>query len=142
MCVFPRTHPFQALVSLHNRCPAKGTNVPTVRKRAMVTSDTRNLVPWLEESSSHSLCVCLCMSLCLSLSLCLTKEVSAYFTQATELTNDDAETAVKVFNSAVKLAYREFGKHMQVENSEELPDPIFCNDNILVETKLFFIKSG
>ena len=38
-------------------------------------------------------------------------------------------------------AYREFGKHMQVENSEELvADPIFCNDNILVETKLFFLK--
>ena len=36
-------------------------------------------------------------------------------------------------------AYREFGKHMQVENSEELvADPIFCNDNILVGNKTFF----
>ena len=33
-----------------------------------------------------------------------TKEVSALFTQATELTNDDVEAAVKVFNSDVKLA--------------------------------------
>ena len=33
-----------------------------------------------------------------------TKEVSALFTQATELINDDVEAAVKVFNSAVKLA--------------------------------------
>ena len=51
-----------------------------------------------------SVCLSVYVSLSLSLSLCLTKEVSAYFTQATELTNDDAETAVKVFNSAVKLA--------------------------------------
>ena len=33
-----------------------------------------------------------------------TKEVSALFIQATELINEDAEAAVKVFNSAVKLA--------------------------------------
>ena len=33
-----------------------------------------------------------------------TEEVSALFTQATELINDDFEAAVKVFNSAVKLA--------------------------------------
>ena len=33
-----------------------------------------------------------------------TKEVSALFTQATELINDDVEAAVKVFNSAVRLA--------------------------------------
>ena len=33
-----------------------------------------------------------------------TEEVSALFTQATELINDDVEAAVKVFNSAVKLA--------------------------------------
>ena len=33
-----------------------------------------------------------------------TKEVSALFTQVTELINDDVEAAVKVFNSAVKLA--------------------------------------
>ena len=33
-----------------------------------------------------------------------TKEVSALFTQATELINDDVEAAVKVFNSAFKLA--------------------------------------
>ena len=30
-------------------------------------------------------------------------------------------------------AYREFGKQIHVENSEELvTDPFFCNDNILV----------
>ena len=34
----------------------------------------------------------------------INKEVSALFTQATELINDDVEAAVKVFNSAVKLA--------------------------------------
>ena len=46
-------------------------------------------------------------------------------------------------------AYREFGKRIQVENSEELvADPIFCNDNILVGNKpgffvvVFYIKSG
>ena len=33
-----------------------------------------------------------------------TEEVSARFTQATELINYDVEAAVKVFNSAVKLA--------------------------------------
>ena len=33
-----------------------------------------------------------------------TKEVSALFTQATELINDDVEASVKLFNSAVKLA--------------------------------------
>ena len=33
-----------------------------------------------------------------------TKEVSALFTQATELINDDVEAAVKVFNSAFRLA--------------------------------------
>ena len=33
-----------------------------------------------------------------------TKEVSALFTQATELINDDVEAAVKMFNCAVKLA--------------------------------------
>ena len=33
-----------------------------------------------------------------------TKEVSALFTQDTERINDDVEAAVKVFNSAVKLA--------------------------------------
>ena len=33
-----------------------------------------------------------------------TKEVSALFTQATELINDDAEAAVKVFNCAARLA--------------------------------------
>ena len=32
-----------------------------------------------------------------------TKEVSALFTQATKLINDDVEAAVKVFNSAVRL---------------------------------------
>ena len=32
------------------------------------------------------------------------KEVSALFTQATERINDDVEAAVKVFNSAVRLA--------------------------------------
>ena len=36
-------------------------------------------------------------------------------------------------------AYREFGKRIQVENSEELvADPIFCNDNILVGNKPVF----
>ena len=33
-----------------------------------------------------------------------TEEVSALFTQASELINDDVEAAVKVFNAAVKLA--------------------------------------
>ena len=38
-------------------------------------------------------------------------------------------------------AYREFGKRIQVENSEELvADPIFCNDNILVGNKTVFYK--
>ena len=37
-------------------------------------------------------------------------------------------------------AYRDFGKHMQVEYSEELvADPIFCNDNILVGNKTVFL---
>ena len=37
-------------------------------------------------------------------------------------------------------AYRDFGKRIQVENSEELvADPIFCNDNILVGNKTVFL---
>ena len=36
--------------------------------------------------------------------------------------------------------YREFGKRIQVENSEELvADPIFGNDNILVGNKPGFL---
>ena len=38
-------------------------------------------------------------------------------------------------------AYREFGKRIQVENSEELvADPIFCNNNILVGNKTGFFN--
>ena len=52
------------------------------------------------------------------------------------------ENNFNMFWIHVFKAYREFGKHMQVENSEELvADPIFCNDNILVGKKqLFFYK--
>ena len=44
------------------------------------------------------------------------------------------------------MAYKEFGKQIHVENSEELVvEPDFCNQNILVaklETEYFFIKTG
>ena len=49
------------------------------------------------------------------------------------------ENNFNMFWIHVFKAYREFGKHMQVENSEELvADPIFCNDNILVGNKTVF----
>ena len=50
------------------------------------------------------------------------------------------ENNFNMFWIHVFKAYREFGKHMQVENSEELvADPIFCNDNILVGNKTVFL---
>ena len=37
------------------------------------------------------------------------------------------------------MAYKEFGKQIHVENSEELvAEPIFCNQNILVGNRFFF----
>ena len=42
------------------------------------------------------------------------------------------------------MAYKEFGKQIHVENSEELvAEPVFCNQNILVGNRIFFkIKTG
>ena len=42
------------------------------------------------------------------------------------------------------MAYKEFGKQIRVENSEELvAEPIFCNQNILVGNGIIlFIKTG
>ena len=42
------------------------------------------------------------------------------------------------------MAYKEFGKQIHVENSEELiAEPIFCNQNILVGNRIMFlIKTG
>ena len=42
------------------------------------------------------------------------------------------------------MAYKEFGKQIHVENSEELvAEPIFCNQHILVGNRIiFFIKTG
>ena len=37
------------------------------------------------------------------------------------------------------MAYKEFGKQIHVENSEELvAEPVFCNQNILVGNRSFF----
>ena len=39
------------------------------------------------------------------------------------------------------MAYKEFGKQIHVENSEELvAEPIFCNQNILFGNRFFFLK--
>ena len=38
------------------------------------------------------------------------------------------------------MAYKEFGKQIYVENSEELvAEPIFCNQNILVGNRIIFL---
>ena len=40
------------------------------------------------------------------------------------------------------MAYKEFGKQIHVENSEELVvEPDFCNQNILVGNRIFFYKN-
>ena len=40
------------------------------------------------------------------------------------------------------MAYKEFGKQIHVENSEELvAEPIFCNQNILVGNRIIFYKN-
>ena len=54
------------------------------------------------------------------------------------------EHEVNKFWSHVFMAYKEFGKQIHVENSEELvAEPIFCNQNILVGNRIiFFIKTG
>ena len=54
------------------------------------------------------------------------------------------EHTVNKFWSHVFMAYKEFGKQIYVENSEELvAEPIFCNQNILVGNRIiFFIKTG
>ena len=49
------------------------------------------------------------------------------------------EHEVNKFWSHVFMAYKEFGKQIHVENSEELvAEPIFCNQNILVGNRIFF----
>ena len=47
------------------------------------------------------------------------------------------------FWAHVFQAYREFGRKIHVEKSEELAaEPLFCNDNIQVEnTNIFFTKT-
>ena len=50
------------------------------------------------------------------------------------------EHEVNKFRSHVFMAYKEFGKQIHVENSEELvAEPIFCNQNILVGNRIFFL---
>ena len=39
------------------------------------------------------------------------------------------------------MAYKEFGKQIHVENSEELvAEPVFCNQNIVVGNRIIFYK--
>ena len=41
------------------------------------------------------------------------------------------------------MAYKEFGKQIHVENSEELiAEPIFCNQNILVGNRINFFNKN
>ena len=50
------------------------------------------------------------------------------------------ELEVSKFWSQVFMAYKEFGKQIHVENSEELvAEPIFCNQNILVGNRIIFL---
>ena len=52
------------------------------------------------------------------------------------------EHKVNKFWSCVFMAYKEFGKQIHVENSEELvAEPIFCNQNILVGNRIIFYKN-
>ena len=52
------------------------------------------------------------------------------------------EHKVNKFWSHVFMAYKEFGKQIHVENSEELvAEPIFCNQNILVGNRIIFYKN-
>ena len=52
------------------------------------------------------------------------------------------EHEVNKFRSHVFMAYKEFGKQIHVENSEELvAEPIFCNQNILVGNRIIFYKN-
>ena len=40
------------------------------------------------------------------------------------------------------MAYKEVGKQIHVEISEELvAEPVFCNQNILVENRIMFYKN-
>ena len=52
------------------------------------------------------------------------------------------EHEVNKFWSHVFMAYKEFGKQIHVENSEELvAEPVFCNQNILVGNRIIFSKN-
>ena len=52
------------------------------------------------------------------------------------------EHEVNQFWSHVFMAYKEFGKQIHVENSEELvAEPIFCSQNILVGNRIIFYKN-
>ena len=53
------------------------------------------------------------------------------------------EHEVTKFWSHVFMAYKEFGKQMHVENSEELvAEPIFCSQNILVGNRIIFFNKN
>ena len=52
------------------------------------------------------------------------------------------EHEVNKFWSHVFMAYKEFGKQIHVENSEELvAEPVFCYQNILVGNITIFYKN-
>ena len=52
------------------------------------------------------------------------------------------EHEVNKFWSQVFMAYKEVGKQIHVEISEELvAEPVFCNQNILVENRIMFYKN-